>query len=136
MTPFTRTVFFTPVLNRVTIKWDGKRLSITGQCRDRGTFYGQCRDEILAKYPAPAVRLLCHYWKRWHCNDMRSGLPIQHDFLDACPVKKDHDWYDNACAALKAVGLYEVDGYKFGHEWKREDVPEHVLVWLRDAKIY
>lgn len=134
LAPFTRTIRFTPVFNRVEIKWDGKRLSITGNCYGRGG--GQCGDAILAKYPTPAVALLCHYWERWHLNDMRAGLPVQMDYLRAFPpAPKDCDWYTSACEALRAANLYEVDGYKFGHKWIREEVPAHVLEWLRDAKI-
>lgn len=132
--PFTRTIYFTPFLNRVVIEWDGKRLSIAGNCHGRGS--GQCGDAILAKYPTPAVRLLCHYWERWHLNDMQAGLPVQMDYLRAFPpAPKDCDWYTSACESLRAANLYEIDGYKFGHKWLREEVPAHVLEWLRDAKI-
>lgn len=131
MTPaFTRTVRFTPVLNYVTIKWDGKLLSITGNCHGRG--YGQCYDSILAKYPRPTVRLLVAFWKAWHLNDTNAGLPIQTAFLEANPSITT---FSAACEALKAAGLYEIDGYQYGQSWLSAPVPDYVLEWLRDAKI-
>lgn len=139
MTPaFTRTVsFYKGVLSaRIIIKFFDGRLSIVGDSRERGRehYCGQIVDLIRDEFGHnPAILLLCHYWKRWHLNDMRAGLPIQMDYLRAFPVEAKGDWYGNACKALKAAGLYEVDGYKFGHEWKREEVPDHVLIWIRDT---
>lgn len=124
---------------RIEISYKDGRLSLVGDDCPNGrvSSCGQIVDSIRAEFGhLPAVALLCHYWHRWHLNDMQAGLPVQMDYLRAFPpAPKDCDWYTSACEALRAVNLYEVDGYKFGHKWIREEVPAHVLEWLRDAKI-
>ncbi len=123
----------------IDVKYNGGRLSIVGEHRDGRdrTSGGQIVDLTRAEFGhLPAVALLCHYWERWHLNDMRAGLPVQMDYLRAFPpAPKDCDWYNSACESLRAANLYEVDGYKFGEKWIREEAPAYVLEWLRDAKI-
>ena len=137
---FTRKIFLGTLASSprphtiIDIKYNDGKLSITGKNPDS---CGQIIESVRAEFGhLPAVALLCHYWERWHLNDMQAGLPVQMDYLRAFPpAPKDCDWYTSACESLRAANLYEVDGYKFGAKWIREDVPAHVLEWLRDAKI-
>lgn len=66
-------------------------------------------------------------WKRWHLNDMRAGSPKQEAYLREHGRGKD---YAENCAILQEAGLYEDNGYKYGHAWNFEQVPDDVLDWI------
>lgn len=83
-------------------------------------------------------------WDRWHLNDLTAGSPAQEEFLrqhraeweshkaaleGACP-----DYYTWACKALAAAGLHpdpNCGDYRYGSAWRKVDVPDDVLAWLR-----
>ena len=120
----------------VDIKYQDGRLSITGsfgRAKERRFSFGQIIGYLPQSFPSPSVALLCHYWDLYHLNDMKCGLPIQTDCLAAGFSGIPN--YDICCEYLKKAGLYEVDGYKYGHAWKRTEVPNHVLQWLKDGKV-
>ena len=73
---------------QVKIKFDGERLSITGDIYEPTTYGtwrdvggGQCYDELAAEFPKSAR--LVEIWKRWHLNDMRAGCEHQRNGGDA-----------------------------------------------------
>lgn len=73
-------------------------------------------------------------WKRWHLNDMRAGSQVQEDWLRANPISFQYPQthYDTASAALTAAGLNpDADGYKYGHAWKYEQLPDDVVQFLQ-----
>jgi len=70
-------------------------------------------------------------WERWHLNDLRAGTPIQETFIR---IAIEDGWkyeYKEACAKLKDAGIYEIDGYKYGHSWLTEEVPQDVIDFLK-----
>jgi hypothetical protein len=76
---------------------------------------------------------LADIWARWHLNDMRTGSAAQEAWLRANPVKAVYpeSHYEKAGAALAHADLNpDADGYKYGHAWKREEVPADVVAWL------
>ena len=83
------------------------------------------------------VRRFFDAWHRWHLNDMKAGSAAQEQYLKDSPMDpasyaypKDH--YTAACAHLAAAGLNpDADGYKYGHAWKREEVPADVIAFLQ-----
>lgn len=115
----------------LTIKYDNGRLSIQGSY-DKS--YGQICDLIEKDFNDPDIKLFCYYWRKWHLNDMRAGLPIQNDLLNAVYGDK---WpqYGEQCETLKKAGLYEVDGYEHGHKWLKEEVPYYVIGWLSTFRV-
>lgn len=80
---------------------------------------------------------LLEIWDRWHLNDMQAGTPAQMEFVRKW-LKENfpngytggESLYDQQCDALRAAGLYEDGGYKYGTAWLREDVPDEVIQWL------
>lgn len=121
-TTFTKTNFKI----RVNIKFDGKRLSITGDEYEKNTYGrwrdvggGQCYDQLIADFPhnKQAMRLV-QIWKRWHLNDMKAG-----------------------CEHQRALGWTSYDkhpsepcptcGYKYGTAWLFEAVPDEILKELQ-----
>lgn len=113
------------------INWDGRRLSIHGVVGPQANWNcrgscGQCVDEIEtvepnADWTPEMVKTFCSVWRRWHLNDMRAG-----------------------CSHQRWLGITEVGkscpicGYKYGHSWLTEEVPQEVIDWLQslpDTKI-
>jgi hypothetical protein len=82
-------------------------------------------------WDAAMIRKLFDVWDRWHCNDMKAGTPAQEAYLRANPVNDALNHYDKACQALTAAGLNPDNGYGYGSQWLREDVPADVLEWLQ-----
>jgi len=79
-----------------------------------------------------ALRLLA-LWKRWHLNHLRAGSPVQEDWLRANPVVAVYpeSHYKKASEELARAGINpDEDGYLYGHEWKREELPDKVVVEL------
>ncbi|MFA4971502.1 MAG: hypothetical protein WC683_02735 [bacterium] len=67
----------------VTIKWDGKRLSLTGVegPLSNGDAKGGCGQidlvNVTQPFPGIDVAKLAEVWNRWHLNDMRAGCEHQ-----------------------------------------------------------
>lgn len=128
------------------IKYENKRLSITGVegPKRNGDAWGSCGQiemhyktlqERTAITPAGGwtpelIGQFFDVWDRWHLNDMRAGSQVQMEYLRANPVK--HEDYTKRCERLAAAGLNpDLDGYKYGHAWKFEEVPASVIEFLK-----
>ena len=120
------------------IKYTDGRLSISGvegpkkngDCRGS---CGQIRDHIEITEFAPGwnTELLTKFvtvWEAWHLNDMRAGTSAQEAALKNMPKSSNH--YTDACAFLEKRGLLVDDGYRYGSEWLREEVPAEILEFL------
>lgn len=109
----------------VDVDWDGKRLSFIGtvlrahQPRNAPNpeACGQVGDYVRDVDPR-----LAELWARWHLNDMRAGCEHQEARFRAGEprptFKNDYAGMDVPCPDC---------GYKYGHAWKVEEVPEQVL---------
>lgn len=125
----------------VTIKWDGRCLSITGVSGPKANgdargSCGQCRDELdevtmwAPGWDADKAARLKALWDRWRVNDMRAGSPVQEEWLRANPVSFTYpqSYYEAACEALAGAGLHpDAEGYKYGSRWRFEEVPAEVV---------
>lgn len=86
---------------------------------------GQNYDELLAAFPySPLMHEIVGVWKRWHLNKLKAGDPTQEAWLRKHGHGKD---YDETCAKLEAAGLLVHDGYKYGSEWKFEELPPYII---------
>jgi hypothetical protein len=120
------------------------RLSITGVVGpfSNGNCAGGCGQIVMSLKaedvtPAPGwtsetIQRFLDTWRRWHLNDMQAGSAEQMAWLRANPRPEGvSDHYTWASEALAAAGLNpDASGYRYGHAWKREDVPAEVLAWL------
>jgi hypothetical protein len=117
------------------IRFDGKRLSISGVegPKKNGDALGGCGqvidslDRILTYCPgfdASKVAELKSVWARWHLNDMRAG----------CEHQESEQWgkrINPVDPATDPVGKpCPTCGYKYGTEWKFEQVPSDVIAFL------
>ena len=114
------------------VKFKNMNLSMTGVVGPKmnGDCSGSCGQIVMglkAENIRPAlgfsimkINRLLKIWDAWHLNDMRAGCEHQRELgwtpkdnlNDECPV----------C------------GYKYGYEWKREEVPNDVIAWLKLLK--
>jgi hypothetical protein len=112
--------------------------------RGRGAYLGgQCVDDVAGLFPEDQkAQAMLAVWKRWHLNDIRPGCAHQSTWTDRrIPVedlpnsKANRDergilamWIrkDEHPAGLLCVPC-PVCGYKYGSEWKFEQLPEAVV---------
>ena len=110
--------------------------------------FGQMYDAMLDYFPhSPLVAEIVKVWKRWHLNGLKAGTRTQAKAIDA--YKRNNTlWrydYGEACDILKDQGLYEDTsklgrlerianrllkqgkGYKYGHAWLVEPLPEKII---------
>lgn len=141
MKDFSGTILFikeSDVKVNVKIEYKDRRLSIVGDLYENHNGYwrdaggGQCYEELLEHFPESAP--LVEIWMRWHLNDMNSGNEVQEAYLRclASLGKKPTSGYENTCSVLEKAGLLEYEGYKYGHQWKFEEVPDHILWGLKE----
>lgn len=75
---------------------------------------GQCIDEI-AKYIKNAkIKRICEVWEKWHLNGFHAGCEHQRHL----EKDKPFDHIGEVCP---------VCGYKFGTEWKVEEIPAEII---------
>ena len=90
---------------------------------------GQIQKDVLNYIDNKKTRRIVELWKRWHLNDMKAGTRLQRECLATYDKDERYD-YDTACGRLLGHGLYNDRGYKYGHAWFLEVVPDDVLIEL------
>lgn len=103
-----------------------KTLSICGN-------NGQNREEIadIKNYKELFIteqdlQTIINIWDQWHLNDLKAGTVNQQAFIDEWKKNNRYD-LTAVCEALKEIGLYEDNGYKYGHGWLVDPLPEEVI---------
>ena len=72
-------------------------------------------------------------WDLYHLNDTNAGTKKQTEFINK--YLKDNNLkydYNLACHILKDNNLYEDRGYKYGHGWLLEVIPDKILKEIND----
>lgn len=90
---------------------------------------GQMQEGLLEYIDNKKTRRIVKLWKRWHLNDMKAGTRLQQECLATYGKDERYD-YDIACKRLADNDLYNDRGYKYGHAWLLEVVPDDVLIEL------
>lgn len=92
---------------------------------------GQCLDDLIPFFKNnERFNEIHRLWKSYHLNDMHAGDKVQEEYLKN-NLKGRYD-YDKACELLEQAGLYEHNGYKYGHGWVYEPIPEDDLKIIKD----
>ena len=130
-----------------TINYDGGKLSITGVegPRKSGNCAGSCgqiESELkefinFAKgWSFSKLQTFRKFWKEWHLNHMVAGSPRQEEYFKENGRGSS---YGENLEALQKAGLspdaeYIHNGkpYVYGSAWLKKEVPEHVLVFLKN----
>ena len=131
---------------KITIELTNGNLRISGSSKGAsGQIYDAIREMIKARrleyapqWDAERLTKLVDIWERWHLNDSRAGDIVQMEAIRAgtreiagiMSKQKMPDWYGAACQYLTSLGLYEHEGYQFGHGWKREELPQGVVDFI------
>ena len=92
---------------------------------------GQCLDTIAEHIKTPAFNEILSMWKQYHLNDLHAGTGEQEAYIDKLQAGGWRYDYNDACEKLRAAGLYEIDGYKYGHGWIYRAIPEDDLRKIR-----
>ena len=109
-------------------------LSITGSYRSAAgqiVMHEWDMAEYAPGWDAEKVAKLRAIWARWHLNYRRAGTPAQEQYLREHSVYGG-DTYSAACAALAAAGLNPDNGYRYGHAWIREELPQDVIDYIAE----
>lgn len=100
------------------------------QCSQDIFMFFSSHPQEMTKENAELLDLL-KLWRRWHLNDLRAGTKVQTDALSAWEGYPEAD-YKASCDYLESIGLLEERGYRYGHAWLFERVPNEVLNQLTD----
>lgn len=74
------------------------------------------------------LRKILKIWSRWHCSEYNPGSDKQKAAIEKFEAEFQKDLkYEEACEFLKLIDLYEDRGYKYGHSWLYEKVPNEVI---------
>lgn len=141
------------------IQFENGRLSITGVIGPlrsgghRGSA-GQCVDEIREGCPCDEwtqemLDKFCSIWDEWHLNDMRpyckhqkelgwdklavTPVTLYHYRLNSKTLRRQESMKKSSWKMLCDGILGKpcpVCGYKYGHSWLTEEVPQDVIDWL------
>ena len=91
---------------------------------------GQCCDDIANEFFPKNKHLheLVEIWKVWHLNDLNAGTTEQSEAVKKWRNENNVTAYayDQECEFLKSINLYEDNGYKYGHDWLVNPLPESV----------
>lgn len=104
--------------------WNSKKTDIVcgGQCLD--TLY-----RFLGKNQT--FKKIYSWWKEYHLNDSKPGTKAQMEALKEARRQNIEGYnfndYVSCCDYLKSINLYEDNGYKYGHGWIYEEIPQDVL---------
>ena len=97
---------------------------------------GQCLDDV-----ADCCRELRHnrlykeilgLWQRNHLNDMHAGTERQEEEIKRWKEQGNRYDYTAVCEHLKSVGLYDDNGYKYGHGWLYRDISDDDLKRIKE----
>ena len=70
---------------------------------------------------------LINIWEKYHLNDMKAGSKKQTEAVQKWLDEGNKYDYSHAVEYLKSIDLYEDRGYKYGHSWLFEPIPESVV---------
>lgn len=94
---------------------------------------GQCIDSLVELLPHnKLLKRIKEIWEEYHLNDMNAGTKKQTEFLDKLKASGWKYDYNSACDSLKEAGLYEENGFKYGHGWLYRPIPENILNEIKE----
>lgn len=70
---------------------------------------------------------LIGYWRKYHLNDLKAGTKRQTEAVEKWQAEGNKYDYTAATEHLKSIELDEDKGYKYGHGWLYEPIPESVV---------
>ena len=71
-------------------------------------------------------------WQRNHLNDMHAGTERQEEAIKEWEKQGNRYDYTAACEYLKSVGLYDDNGYEYGHGWLYRNISDEDLKRIKE----
>ena len=118
-----------PVFTASAMAWNTRHTDCTlgGQCLD--TLAERC----MALRNNKLYKDILGLWQRNHLNDMHAGTEKQEAEIDAWLASTGKRYnYDEVCEHLKSVGLYDDNGYKYGHGWLYRAIGDEDLKRIKE----
>lgn len=101
----------------------GSGLGYGGQCLDH--FKEHAEQYIIDESRRELFNRVFDVWNKYHLNTLQAGTKRQTEFLkENGYLGKD---YKEKCDFLKENNLYEDNGYKYGHGWLGQPIPEDII---------
>jgi hypothetical protein len=95
---------------------------------------GQNLDELKKYYRGDKdVQKVVSIWEKYHLNDMKAGTKAQTEAIEKWKSQGNRYDYNSAVEHLKEIGLYDDNGYKYGHGWLYQPIPKSVIFELKEA---
>lgn len=89
---------------------------------------GQNLDTIAKLMPGNKdLQELIRYWRVYHLNDLKAGTKRQTEAVEKWEADGNKYEYTAAKEYLKSIELDEDKGYKYGHGWLYEPIPDMVV---------
>lgn len=106
-----------------------------GHCESCGQIVGTRLDGLAPGWGAATVGRFYELWDRWHLNDLRAGCEHQRAEGWGRERLEDGRWTGHVYPKEHPRGVLckpcPVCGYRYGTEWKYEEVPDDVLDFFR-----
>lgn len=94
----------------------------------RSEYGGQCLDEMNVYFNGDETfDTIYKMWKKHHLNDLHAGTVAQEEALEKAGYTGWANNYKECCDYLESIGLFDDNGYKFGHGWLKREIPEEDL---------
>lgn len=104
------------------LEWAGKWFGMSGQCLDE-----------LKKYiHNDTYDTIYNMWKKHHLNDLHAGTVAQEEALEKAGYTGWANNYKECCDYLESIGLFDDNGYKFGHGWLKREIPDEDLNTIKE----
>ena len=101
----------------------GSGLGSCGQCLDR--FKKHAEQYIIDESRKELFNRVFEIWDKYHLNTLKPGTKRQTEFLN--DKRRSKEDYTERCAFLKDYNLYDDNGYKYGHGWLGQPIPEDII---------
>ena len=89
---------------------------------------GQCLDSLLPYLKNnPLFMEIYNIWIEYHLNNIQAGTLSQQE-----AVKDFKGDYKAQCEYLKSINLYEINGFKYGHEWLLKVIPNEIIEKIKN----
>ena len=96
---------------------------------------GQCLDDVARLCPLKYNKRymeIVGLWQRNHLNDMHAGTEKQEEAIKNWKEQGNRYDYTAVCNYLKSIGLYEDNGYKYGHGCLYRDISDEDLKRIKE----
>ena len=101
----------------------GTGMGYGGQCLDH--FKEKAEQYMIDEPRRELFNRVFAIWDEYHLNTLNAGTKKQYEFLKSLGMHTEK--YEVQCQILKEHGMYDDNGYLYGHGWLGKQIPNEVL---------